>query len=322
VLIDAPLLLDSNDTGRTSAPLYSVVFPASTDTWTGAVVLESNNAGATFTNVATATAAPTTGVTTTALSDVVNPFVTDVTNSVTVQMQAGSTLPASVTTAQLLNGANGAALINADGSVEILQFRDVAVVGADTVMLSYLLRGRRGSDEMTGGHAIGDRFVMLDAPGTVQKTNVAITDLNAALQWKAVGTNDTAGSVPVVPFTTVGRSLMPRAPWNTRTSLSGSDILINADRRSRIENDSSISFASPTLALNEDSEAYQVDVYDAPGTSVLRTLFGTSLPITYPSADVTADFGGTPASVWLAVYQMSGEVGRGFTHKVNVGVPT
>jgi hypothetical protein len=74
--------------------------------------------------------------------------------------------------------------------------------------------------------------------------------------------------------------------------------------------------------LNEDSEAYQVDIYDAPGTSVVRTLSGTSLPITYPSADVTADFGGTPADLWLAVYQMSGEVGRGFTHKVKIGVPT
>jgi hypothetical protein len=322
ILIDAPLLLDSNDTGRTSAPLYSVVYPTNTDTWTGAAILESDDAGATFTNVATATGAAATGQATTALGDVANPFLTDTTNSVTVKMAAGATLPASVTTAQLLNGANGAALINADGSVEIFQFRDVAVVSADTVTLSYLLRGRRGSDEMTGGHAVGNRFVMLNLPGTVQKTNIAISDLNTALQWKAVGSRDTIASATVVPFTTVGRSLMPRAPWNTRTILSGSDILINADRRSRIENDSPISFASPTLALNEDSEAYQVDVYDAPGTSVLRTLSGASLPITYPAADVAADFGGTPANLWLAVYQMSGEVGRGFTHKVKTGVPT
>jgi hypothetical protein len=175
---------------------------------------------------------------------------------------------------------------------------------------------------MTGGHAVGNRFVMLNVPGAIEKSNIALTDLTRPLEWKAVGVNDTIAGAPTVPFTTVGRSLMPRAPWNTRTSLSGSDILIDADRRSRIENDSPISFASPTLALNEDSEAYQVDVYDAPGTTVLRTLSGTSLPITYPSADVTVDFGSTPASVWLAVYQMSGEVGRGFTHKVNVGVPT
>jgi hypothetical protein len=320
ILIDAPLLLDSNDTGRTSAPLYSVVYPTNTDTWTGAAVLESNDSGATFTNVATATGAPATGQATTALGDVANPFLTDVTNSVTVKMQPGSTLPASVTTAQLLNGANGAALINADGSVEIFQFRDVAVVSSDTVTLSYLLRGRRGSDEMTGGHSIGNRFVMLNVPGTVQKTNIAITDLNSSLLWKAVGSRDTIASVPTVPFTTIGRSLMPRAPWNTRTSLSGSDILIDADRRSRIENDTSISFASPTLALNEDSEAYQVDVYS--GSSLVRTLSGTALPITYPAAAVTADFGSTPATLKLAVYQMSGEVGRGFTHLVTVGVPT
>jgi hypothetical protein len=322
ILIDAPLLLDSNDTGRTSAPLYSAVYPTNTDTWTGAAVLESNDGGATYTSVATATASPATGVATTALGDVANPFLTDVTNSVTVKMEAGATLPSSVTTLQLLNGANGAALINADGTVEIFQFRDVAVVGPSTVTLSYLLRGRRGSDEMTAGHAVGNRFVMLSVPAAIEKSNLALTDLTKPLQWKAVGVNDTIPSVPTVPFTSVGRSLMPRAPWNTRTSLSGSDILINADRRSRIENDSPISFVSPTLPLNEDSEAYQVDVYDTLGTNVIRTLSGASLPVTYPSADVTADFGGTPAALWLAVYQMSGEVGRGFAHKVKIGVPT
>ncbi len=177
---------------------------------------------------------------------------------------------------------------------------------------------------MTGGHDIGNRFIMLNVPGAIQKSNIAITDLNsvAPLQWKAVGSHDTVAGVPTVPFTTIGRSLMPRAPWNTRTTLAGSDILIMADRRSRIENDSSISFVSPTLPLNEDSEAYEIDIYDAPGTSVIRTLSGTSLPITYPAADVTIDFGSTPADLWLAVYQMSGQVGRGFAHKVNVGVPT
>jgi hypothetical protein len=76
------------------------------------------------------------------------------------------------------------------------------------------------------------------------------------------------------------------------------------------------------MALNEDMEAYEVDIYDAPGTSVLRTLSGTSLPILYSAADITADFGGMPADITLAIYQMSAQVGRGFTHKVNVGVPT
>ena len=323
VLIDSPLLLDSNDTGRTSAPLYSVVFPTNSDTWAGATILESNDNGSTFVSAATASGAPATGLAITALPDVDNPFLTDVTNSVTVQFQAtGAALPASVTDAQLHSGANGAALINDDGTVEILQFRDVTVLASLTLELSYLLRGRRGSDQMTGGHRVGNRFVMLNVPGTVERMNILLSDLTRPLQWKAVGSHDTFASVPVVPFTTIGRSLMPRAPWNTRTSLSGSDILIMADRRSRIENNSPIGFSSPTLPINEDAESYQVDVFDATGVTVLRTLSGTSLPITYPAADVTADFGSTPADLWLAVYQMSGQVGRGFTRKVNVGVPT
>ncbi len=320
VLMDSPLLMDANDTGRVSAPLYSVVFPGDTDSWTGAGIFDSPD-GVSYGQLAFADSAADSGLATTALGDTDEPFITDTVNSVTVQMELASTLPSTITDAALLNGGNVAALIDDDGAIEIFQFRDVTVESADTVTLSYLLRGRRGSESMTGGHDVGSRLVLLTT-GAVQTENLNLTDLTRTLQWKAVGADDTLDTVTAVPFTSVGRSLMPRAPWNTRTSLSGSDILIDADRRSRIENESAISFVSPTMPLNEDSEAYQVDIFDAPGTSVLRTLSGTALPITYAAADIVSDFGSTPATIWLAVYQMSGQVGRGFTHKVNVGVPT
>ncbi len=320
LLMDSPLFADMDDTGRISAPMYSAVYPTDTDSWIGASIYNSPD-GSTYTGVGVATDKADVGIATTALGDTSDPFVTDEVNTLTVQMSVASELPSTITDIALLDGGNFAALIDADGVVELFQFRDVTVVSDDTVTLSYLLRGRRGSEAMTGNHAAGGSFVML-ATGTTQEEILALSNLTRELQWKVLGTDDTLDTVATVPFTSVGRSLMPRAPWNTRTTLAGSDILIMADRRSRVENDSPIGFASPTLPLNEDSELYQVDIYDAPGTSVLRTLSGTSLPITYAAADVTTDFGSTPATIWLAVYQMSGQVGRGFTHKVNVGVPT
>jgi len=321
ILMDSPLLRDANDTGRVSAPMYSAVVPVGTDSWTGAGIYESDDGGSTYLGVATADNKADSGLATTALADVANPFITDTVSTLTVEMSDASTLPSTITDAQLLAGGNAAALIDADGAVEILQFRDVTVIDSGTVELSYFLRGRRGSESMTGNHAVGSRLVML-GPAITQQENLNLSDLAKVLQWKAVGATDTLDDATAVPFTSNGRSLMPRAPWNTRTTIAGSDILINADRRSRIENESAISFVSPTMALNEDMEAYEVDIYDAPGTSVLRTLSGTSLPILYSAADITADFGGMPADITLAVYQMSAQVGRGFTHKVNVGVPT
>ncbi len=320
LLMDSPLMADADDTGRVSAPMYSAVFPLGLDSWIGAGIYDSPD-GVTYTGVALAPNKADSGTATTILDDTADPFVTDIVNTVTIQMSDASTLPATITDDQLLAGGNFAALIDADGVVELFQFRDVVAVDASTVTLSHLLRGRRGSEAMTGNHDIGSRFVML-ATGAVQKENLNLSDLTREFQWKAVGSEDTLDDVAAVPFTSVGRSLMPRAPWNTRTTLAGSDILIMADRRSRVENDSPIGFASPTLPLNEDSELYEVDIFDAPGTSVLRTISATSLPITYSAADIVSDFGSTPADITLAVYQMSGQVGRGFTHKVNVGVPT
>ena len=315
VLMDTPLLLDSNDTGRTSAPLYLAVYPDSTDSWTGAAVLESDDAGATYTNVATATTAPATGTATTVLGDTPNAFLTDTTNSVTIQMQPGSTLPSSVTTAQLLDGANGAALIDPGGTVEVFQFRDAYVVSPGVVMLSYFQRGRRGTDTMTGNHAIGSRFVMLGVAGTVQKTNVALADLNSVLEWKAVGAGDTVAGVPTVPFADIGRSLMPYAPVRIRIAeVTGGDLEIGATRRARIGASEWIDGETDALPIAEDSEAWSVDIYS--GSSVIRTISATSLPILYPAAQVAADFGSTPTSLTVALHQMSRQVGRGFAYKV------
>jgi hypothetical protein len=52
----------------------------------------------------------------------------------------------------MLNGANLAALIRADGNAELIQFQDIALsLGVYT--LTTLLRGRRGTEVFTGGHA-------------------------------------------------------------------------------------------------------------------------------------------------------------------------
>ena len=65
--------------------------------------------------------------------------------------------------------------------------------------------------------------------------------------------------------------------------------------------------------LGEDSEAYEVDVYDDDTyTTVVRTITGLSAPTaTYTSAQQTTDFGSPQAEVFVRVYQISAAVGRG-----------
>jgi hypothetical protein len=45
---------------------------------------------------------------------------------------------------------------------------------------------------------------------------------------------------------------------------------------------------------------------------VLRTLSATAPTVTYLSADITADFGGSITEINVSVYQVSATVGRGF----------
>ena len=61
--------------------------------------------------------------------------------------------------------------------------------------------------------------------------------------------------------------------------------------------------------MSETGESYEVDILS--GLTVLRTLSSSTANVTYTSAMQTADFGGPPSSLSIAIYQISSTVGRG-----------
>ena len=63
------------------------------------------------------------------------------------------------------------------------------------------------------------------------------------------------------------------------------------------------------MPLGEEFEAYEIDVLD--GTVVKRTLTSPTPNITYSETDQIADWGSAQASYAIAIYQMSGTIGRG-----------
>jgi hypothetical protein len=74
------------------------------------------------------------------------------------------------------------------------------------------------------------------------------------------------------------------------------------------------------VPLGETSESYSIDIYNALGTTVLRTLTSSTTSVTYTAANITTDFGSMPANITFKVYQISAAVGRGFGYKVTVPV--
>jgi hypothetical protein len=72
------------------------------------------------------------GVARTALPDTALPFHTDLTSQLHLTMVSGSL--ASVSNFDMLNGANLATLIRADGNAELIQFREVAFTANEQVL--------------------------------------------------------------------------------------------------------------------------------------------------------------------------------------------
>lgn len=70
---------------------------------------------------------------------------------------------ASVSRAQMLNGANGAAIRSMSGAWEVFQFEQAQEITPDRWRLTGLLRGQLGTDDaMRAGAAVGADFVLLD----------------------------------------------------------------------------------------------------------------------------------------------------------------
>ncbi len=74
---------------------------------------------------------------------------------------------ASVDDLRLLGGSNLAAIRNADGEWEVIQFREAVLIAPSTYRLSRLLRGQAGTaGAMRVAVAAGAPFVLLDGAVT------------------------------------------------------------------------------------------------------------------------------------------------------------
>jgi hypothetical protein len=111
------------------------------------------------------------------------PFQTDLTSQLHLTMVSGSL--ASISNLEMLNGANLAALIRADGNAELIQFQEIAL-SEGVYTLTTLLCGRRGTEVFTGGHAVGDLFVLLEGDGVTRRP-LGLDRLGDTIHYRAVG---------------------------------------------------------------------------------------------------------------------------------------
>jgi GTA TIM-barrel-like domain/Putative phage tail protein len=214
---------------------------------------------------------------------------------------------ASVTALQLFAGQNAAAVRNADGEWEVLQFQTATLIAPGTYELTDLLRGQGGSEgAMRASVAAGAPFVVLNA--ALARLDLTASEIRLPYNWRiGPASRDIADpSYVAVQHTFQGLGLKPLSPVHVRSVRSGDDVTISWVRRTRLGGDV---WDLPEVPLGEDSEAYEVDILD--GATVVRTLASATPSVTYASADQIADFGSALPSYDIRVYQMSAAYGRG-----------
>ena len=221
----------------------------------------------------------------------------------------------------MLAGANVGALYNAAADEwEIIQWANANPgPSANTWILTDLLRGQQGTE-----HAMGDplpqgsRFVVIDTP--LVQSNLGIGLLNLDLTWQYGPAADPIGSLAYsqIQFTPRGVGLRPYSP----TSLSAAkdaatnDITLGWIRRTRIGGEI---WDNSDVPLSEDFERYEIDIYNAAGDTVLRTVtVNDATSYVYTAADQTTDFGSSPMSLDFEVFQISGSFGRGTGKRVEI----
>lgn len=213
---------------------------------------------------------------------------------------------------------NVAAILKPDGEVEYFRFQEVTDLGGNVLRLSNLVRGQRGTETMASGYSGGETIVLLGFTW-IDKISVDPTRAGSSLSYTSVPNGTPADDGDLLTQTLSVRSLMPYAPVQVTASESSGDITIEWVRRTRIGG--ALTNGTGTVPLSEDSESYEIDVLNGSGGSVLRTLSSSSTSVVYTAAQQTTDFGGAVSGdLHLRVYQISAEVGRGFSKESVVNI--
>jgi hypothetical protein len=244
--------------------------------------------------------------------------ITDEDSYLEVSMVAGADSLASTTRLGMMNGANPAMIEIAnvegvftteyDGEWEILQFETVEQISANIYRLSQLLRGRRGTEHLTGLIRSGARMVFPSVGPVVRTANTA--DIGLLRYYKGVSIGNSFSPNDPEEFTQAGRGRRPYNPSHVEWTRDGSgNFTISWTRRTRNGGENDWLDGVANVPLAERAETYEVDVLDQSG-NVLRTIEVTSETASYTAAQQVADFGALPSRVDINVYQTNESYGR------------
>lgn len=288
---------------------FNYVIDAESDGWRGGQIMRSIDGGTTYSTIGRSGTRNTTGTVAVATPAASADF-WDRETVIEVELLFDGHELESLTELEVLNGRNACWIGAADGSRgEIIQFATATLISSSPRVyeLSDLLRGRRATEHEIELHTNDEIFVLFES-GLMATTDFTVTDWDRERVYKGVSVLQLESDVVDTQlFINSGEKARPRSPVHGRGARDGSgDVVITWKRRTR---HFSPGIGYGLVAMDEQTESYQIDVYD--GVTVVRTISSSTTSATYTSAQQTAD-GLTPGDpVDIRIYQISATRGRG-----------
>ncbi len=217
--------------------------------WQGCLLRISPDGGSTWQDFGSLTEGSVIGYLTEPLPDA-SPYGDDTTNNLQVSVKGGELN--SITYQQFLNEGNPCAIVRPDGTAEIIQFRDADQDSNGDYVLSYLSRGRLGTE--TDEHPAGTRFVLLTS---VYFIELPLAWLGKTLLFRPVtfGTSpESNGTTSLVFDPAWSQTELP--PEFIQAEVDGSELNISWVPRHRFGTD-----ANPVRSVN--MIGYLLEAHDA-----------------------------------------------------------
>ena len=237
-------------------------------------------------------------------------------NQISVRLYDGNL--ASISDSELLAGKNLACIQNVAGDWEIIQFKTATFVAENEYILSHFIRGRYGTFyAMSNPVLTGARFVILDDKILHLSLNPDEILSEMAIKYGPANKILEDASYLSGSLTHTAQGQKPFAPAHVSSKNIADDIELNWIRQSRFGGEN---WAISQVPLNEQKEAYEVEIWSDDLQSLKRTLTTNVPTITYSAAFRTADFGNLTTNFKLKIYQMSALVGRGIATEAEIYV--
>jgi hypothetical protein len=303
-LLDIPLMLDTFD-----LTAFPVAMSGLMSSWPGGSIFRSTDGGQTWVITNGFTTPSTMGVGNNIIGVPAEPRLIDKTSSLSATFFSGASL-FSVTESQLLNGSNHFAY-GVDGRWEIIAAQTCTLQGDGSYVLTDLLRGRYGTEWAMGLHAAGDSLILINT-SKLQAVVSSLSQIGAVQSYKGVTSGLTIDSDGSRSFAYKGvnlECLSPVYPSSSRhpTTLVQTLSWLRRTRKGGEWRD------NVDAELGETTEAYEMEIYSSGTYTTLKRTVAVSAPTyTYLYADQLTDFGTSPGTIYVKIYQMSASVGRGY----------